>query len=311
MNNLESILKLSYSPMTVFEFDIFREDKDICDFLEATSVYIIAKRKLPIMRLIDSASNGFKISVTMNNNSQDIEILMLQEDNIKLLHDGLMGIRVGNNTESKDEFHSITLLGKNERFIMNANMDRLIHLDSNKKIKLRVKGDIVPFITYEVLYIGQCTEEHIFKRFKSHHALMDILIKEKIIPPNYDKVNDLLILPFNIESNIISELTGDSSEKDLVEGLTGRFSFDNKTISLDCEKALIKAMDPKYNKQKFRQYPKSMDGLYNHNLKNIIYRIEENIILEYGNDNKINGSMNPEEASIISIKENNDFSIIN
>lgn len=295
--------------MTLFEFDNFREDQDIYNFLRAASIYIIARRKLPVMKLVDGATDGFHISVSMNNNPAVIEIRMLQKDNMKLLHDGLTGIKVGNNTELKNQFHSITLLGKNERFIMNANLDRLIHLHSNKRINLRVKGDITPFVTYEVLYIGQCTDEHIFKRFKSHHALIDILINEKIIPPNYDKVNDLIILPFNIESDIISEITGDSEEEDLLEALTGKFSFDHKTISLDCEKALIKAMNPKYNKQKFNQYPKSKDGLYNYNLESIVYRIEENIVLDYGNDNKIYGSMNPKDASIIAIKENNDFDI--
>lgn len=88
-------------------------------------------------------------------------------------------MKVGNNTELKDQFHSIAILGKDERFIMNANLDRLIHLHSNKRINLRVKGDITPFVTYEVLYVGQCTHEHIFKRFKNHHALIDILINEE------------------------------------------------------------------------------------------------------------------------------------
>jgi len=309
LKHLESTLKLSYSPMTVFEFDSYREDQDIYNFLRATSIYIIARRKLPIMKLIDGSLNGFHISVTMNNNSPDIEIQMFQKDNIELLHDGLIAIDKGNNTESKDEFHSIRLLGKNERFIMSANLDRLIHLHSNKIINLRIHGDITPFVTYEVLYVGQCTDEHILKRFKSHHALMNILINEKIIPPNYDKVNDLIIMPFNIESNIISELTGDSSEEDFIEALTGQFSFDHKTISLDCEKALIKAMNPKYNKQKFKQYPKSKDGLYNQHIENITYKIEENIILDYGDDNKIYGAMNPKDGSIIAIQENNDFLI--
>ncbi|MDT8719661.1 hypothetical protein IAI10_23770 [Clostridium sp. 19966] len=78
------------------------------------------------MMLVDFAPDGFHIWVSMNNNPEIIEICMLQKHNMKLLHDGLTEMEVGNNTELKDQFHSITLLGKNKRFIMNANLDRLI-----------------------------------------------------------------------------------------------------------------------------------------------------------------------------------------
>jgi len=309
VKNLSSSLKLSYSPMTVYEFDHYRSDKDIYDFLRTTTLYIIAKRSLPFMSLIEGNPNKIHLFVEMENNTSSLEILILKQDNEKLFGTGLTQIGTGNNTKSRDKFHSITLYGENERFIMNANLDRLIHLASNNLLRIRTKGDITPFVNYEVLYVGQCIGEHIFDRFKTHHALLDILINENIITSDYDKINDLIIMPFQVESDVLSIITGDSSEEEFTEAMLGSFCFDHNTISLDCEKALIKAMNPKYNKTKFTQYPKSKDGLYNYNLESFTYRILENIILDYGEEHYIYGDVESKELSIIAVSKNQEFFI--
>lgn len=315
MHNLDSQLKLSYSPLTLFEFENFKEDKDIYEFLTSTTIYVIAKRALPIMKLIDAASDGFHISVSMEGKSESIEIIMRMKDNQKLFGSGICAIETGSNIlEKPDYFHAITLFKKingKDEFILNANLDRLIYLAGNNKIKICVKGDVTPFISYEVLYVGQCVGEHIFHRFKAHHALQNILIKENIIPPNYDKVNDLLVLPFNVDSDVISVIIGESKEKEFMEAMTGNFSFGNREISLDCEKALIRAMNPRYNKTKFKQYPKSSDGLFNRSLDSYIYRILEDIILCYDSENKIYGDVDGTAASIISITNDKEFEIFN
>lgn len=319
MHNIDSTLKLSYSPLTAFEFENSKKDKDIEEYLNNTSIYVIAKRPLPIMKLIKGDVNGFHILVTMEGYKDNIQIVMTKDDNPKLFGQGLSAIRKGSNLIGDTEhFHSITLYRINGEytdenpgdFIINANFDRLIHLASNKAINLRIKGDITPFVSYEVLYVGECVNEHIFKRFKAHHALQNILIKENIIPPNYDKVNDLLIMPFTLENEIVSCITGHSTETEFFEAMSGKFPFGGKDIALDCEKALVHAMNPKYNKTKFKQYPKSKDGLFTYNLGSYLYRILENIVLCYDEENKIYGNVERNKASIISVIDNNKFSIL-
>ncbi len=312
MHNIDSKLKLSYSPMTVYEFESFKTDKDIEEYLNSTNIYVIAKRELPVMKFINYDLSGFHILVSMEGVDKTVEIVMRKEDNPKLLR-GLSAIGTGSNIKDcPEEFHSVTLYrdnkGKND-FILNANFDRLMHLNSNGIINLQIKGDTTPFISYEVLYVGQCVGEHIFSRFKTHHALQNILIKENIIPPNYDKVNDLLILPFYIESDVVSCITCETKKNEFIKALSGNFSFGTKEISLDCEKALVYAMNPKYNKMRFKQYPKSSDGLFNHNLDSYLYRILENIILCYDFDKKIYGAVNGVNASTISIINDKDFNI--
>jgi hypothetical protein len=315
MHNIDSILKLSYSPLTLFEFENSKEDKDINEYLTTSTIYVIAKRALPIMKLMHADSSGLHISVSMENEPQVVEIIMRTKDNVKFFKNGLSAIRTGSNILSvSDAFHSISLFrdnGGEDEFVLSANFDRLIHLASNNVIKINIKGDITPFVSYEVLYVGHCVEEHIFHRFKAHHALQDILIRENIIPQNYDKVNDLLILPFYVESDVVSVITGEAKENEFIEAMTGNYSFGLKEISLDCEKALIRAMTPRYNKTRFKQYPKSSDGLFNHGLDSYLYRIIENLVLCYDSDNKIFGDVNEKDASLISVIDDKEFSIFN
>lgn len=315
MHNIDSKLKFSYSPMTLFEFEALKDDNDVHEFLKSTTIYVIAKRALPIMKLIDASPSGFHISVSMEGRPETVEIIMSREDNKELFGAGLSQIRQGSNIlDDPNNFHAITLFRENngeDEFVLNANFDRLIHLASNKLINITVEGDIIPFISYEVLYVGQCIGEHIFNRFKAHHALQNILIKENIIPPNYDKVNELLILPFGVNSDVLSVIKYEAKEEEVVEAFTGNFSFGNREISLDCEKALIRAMNPRYNKTRFKQYPKSTDGLFNRNLDSYIYSILENIILCYDSGNRIYGDVNGIYRSFISIINDKEFDIFN
>ncbi len=308
LNNIDAYLKFSYPPMTLYEFDQFKCDEEVYNLLSSTGIYIIAKRSLPIMSIIKIEENGIMFSVSMEKSDSYMEISISPKDNPVLLHD-LEAAMLGNNTNDKNKFHAITLYGKNRRFILHANLDKLMSLSSDDLLKIHCEGDPVPFFTYEVLYVGQCTGEHIFSRFKTHHALLDILIKEKIIPEKYDKINDLVILPFRLEADVVSVITHETSEEDFVKVMMGDFGYGLKEISLDCEKALIRAMDPRYNKTKFKQYPKSKDGLYQHKTDFVLYRILENIILEYDESHKIVGDSKVENASIIGVNDRQEFFI--
>ena len=58
MHYLDGQLKLSYSPMTIYEFEMYKNDEDIYNFLNRTSIYVIARRTLPVMELTDSSNDG-------------------------------------------------------------------------------------------------------------------------------------------------------------------------------------------------------------------------------------------------------------
>ncbi|MGL5151740.1 MAG: hypothetical protein ACRC7N_14335, partial [Clostridium sp.] len=94
MHNINNKLKLSYSPMTIYEFENFKEDEDIRQYLNSTTIYVITKRKLPVMNLIEANPTGFTIEVFMEGFGETIKITMESKENVELLS-GLSAFRIG------------------------------------------------------------------------------------------------------------------------------------------------------------------------------------------------------------------------
>ena len=165
--------------------------------------------------------------------------------------------------------------------------DELIYYASNDLFHIEIQGDFTSAITYDVLYVGETVREKLTQRFKAHHALQDMLIEEKVISPSFDKSEELILMPFTIDSYMCTMLTGFSTENDWMKGLIGDFDVTPSQISLDAEKSLIHSMNPKYNRIRFKNYPFSKDGLYKSDASVFCYSIAENMILKYDAGNII------------------------
>lgn len=78
---------------------------------------------------------------------------------------------------------------------------------------------------------------------------------------------------------------------------------DQRTIYLDAEKALIHAMQPKYNEELFKNYLKSIDGPHKHSFNSIAYTLTDPITLVYDNG-EIRGGLSPWGGDTIRIVTN-------
>lgn len=311
-------LKLSYGPMTSYEYDEAKKDKEMWPELEPTSIYIIAKRSLPfftIKKKIDNGVGGFHLLVKSPDNEK-AEIIFDAKENSNFFPNGIGCMDLFTNQykqvmKETDPFHAFSLFNHKLDFVMRLNFDRLIQLYHNGIINIHIIGDITPFITYEVLYVGQCAGEHFFKRFKGHEALQTILIKEQIAPRDYNISNDILILPFTVHSETIYSFGNGASNEEtdtFVNLCMGKPIIPKENISLDCEKALVHAMNPQYNNVRFCKYPKSKDGLIQFDLDCFSYQIDENLILLYDKGEKIYGQTEKCQ-SIIRILNNDTLEI--
>ena len=304
--------------MTYYEFchatDKMKQDMD------DAHLYIIAKRKLPIMTLNSFNSDIVCMNVVAENNSSPIELIIRASDNPEVFPSGFYSIKTASNlvgVPPEEKFHYFSLAsgyGDNEdgyNFDFHTNFDRLVHLAHHGLFNIKINGDIKPFITYEVLYVGQCAKQHITKRFKIHHAISLIMGNETIVPKDHDKNEEIIIIPFKVNSIEMTSITSNSSKDDIckvIKASRGTVVASDNDYVRDCEKALIRALNPKYNEKKFLNYPRSEDGLYKYDFDSIGYVIDEDIILSYNGLNKIyGGSMG---KSIILVKDNEDFSIV-
>lgn len=283
--NLLSILHYGYPPISAFEFDVLRTDKDVQLALQKSVLYIIAKR--PLIQFTN---------LQLNNEEQSMSFYLSQNDNSQKLDckfyvnsfpdfcNRKLKILAGSFSSDPKKIHGIKIYDADtNEFLHWFNAEKFLYSVSHGNFKADINGNILDFLTFDVLYVGKCTDENIYKRFKSHHALQEILIKENIITKDYQNSHELVILPFEFYDNSFIKFYNSSNIHEMLSDQQAIAQITSKTIALDEEKALIKCLNPKYNSIKYKSYPKSSDGLYNMNIGVITYSFAETLRLRYSN----------------------------
>ena len=118
--------------------------------------------------------------------------------------------------------------------------------------------------------------------------------------------NEIVLLCFKIKNIGLDSFDYNSDPEEIIRVLRGESLPSIKTVLLDAEKALVKAMQPKYNSILFKKYPESNDGLFKHKYKYISYSLSDPIVLKYDNG-EIIGSSDYLDVDTIIIKDNKKF----
>lgn len=135
--------------------------------------------------------------------------------------------------------------------------------------------------TYDLLYVGIAKVGDTFDRlFKNGHATRTkILANEPQRRLGARVTDETYLLCFKVAPVAITTfaLDHDFTDDDLDP------SFSLKRIVADAEKAFVHLLDPSYNTQKFKNYPRGADGLYASAYDRYGYSLIENITLEAPN----------------------------
>ncbi len=313
MNNmLETNLNLTHSPISIKDFnrikkapvlnhELWREKES----LDKASLYIIGKREVPVFVPRREISNKFRLVLDVEVGKASFRIFVPALPNSKYSLNGFAGIKT--EPEGLEKAQKVWLFAFNDKGEAVSNIgftfDELIYYCGNNWFYVTMQGDFIPAITYEVLYVGESVREKLTQRFKAHHALQDMLIEEKVISPGFDKSEELILMPFTIDSYMCTMLTGFSPENDWMKAFIGDFDVTPNQISLDAEKALVHGMNPKYNHIRFKNYPFSKDGLYKSDASVFCYSIAENMILKYDTGNIIGCPETAFASSIVGDKD--------
>lgn len=293
MNMVESNLMLAAPPVSIRKFDDYRVKYR--EIYERASMYIIAKRPVPTIRVVteeDELSSFFdtntavmsdKINRQQNDISNEYAVNQVK-DLIKL---GRMVIMEISHPASVHKVKGLYQLPESltaSELISNLSeisLEEILYCSSQGCGSFACRGEIAYFITYRVMYVGQCVGESLTERFQSHHALQKMLIHEEVVSMDSSNSDELILLPFYSDAATISFITGDAAEEEFARAVTNDFSYGIREVNLDCEKALVHSMNPKYNRIRFKKYPESADGLYNSEAETYCYVIAANMILEY------------------------------
>lgn len=145
-------------------------------------------------------------------------------------------------------------------------------------------------LNFNVHYIGKSTEQNICSRLSKHSTFQEILANQQ--PLTYKNIpsNEIMILLLRINDNNTIVKWGIDSDPEEISNYILNYTLPNdKTISSDAEKALIKHLQPRYNRTLYNSFPSKKD-LVNQDFHNIIlYGLIDPLILIY-KDGKIVGS---------------------
>lgn len=294
MNNiLETNLHLTHAPISIKDFNRIKElpvlDPEEKERLDKASLYIIGKREVPVFVPRMEISNEHCLILDVEIGKESFRIFIPALTNPKYFLNSFAEIKT--EPEGLEKAQKVWLFAFNDKGevvpTIGFTFDELIYYYGNGLFHIIMQGDFTSAITYEVLYVGESVREKLTQRFKAHHALQNMLIKEKVISPSFDKSEELILMPFTIDSYMCTMLTGFSPEDDWWKAFIGDFDLTPDQINLDAEKAFIHSMNPKYNRIRFKDYPLSKNGLYKSDASVFYYSIAENMILKYDAGNII------------------------
>ena len=313
-------LKLAYAPICNFDFVSLKEEAIIQEILQGSMLYAIAQRSLLTFENVtfneDEGSLEFEIRIQGKYHVLNCVLPLHQEliepDDTKPIN--LLFGSYSRNWEQEPSLpvngvNGIKLYKQNGDFVLWISPDKFIHHHQNGILECTINGDIRPFNTFIVHYVGKATDQEIWKRLTGHGTLQEILSLE--YPFNYGTLptHEIILLLFRVHDLLSVKTMGDDIDE-FVDSLFGNTLPSEKEVSLDAEKLLIKLLDPNYNDKKFPNYPKSSDGLYKFNFNRFVYHIAEDITLKY-QDRELYFSIDQAQSDLIGIKDNKEVEVVN
>lgn len=316
-------LELAYAPLSSFEFAHVKEDLMIEQALEESSLYVIAQRPILTFEYViphysDSALT-FEIHQKGNKNILICKLPFFQKS-LETTSKDTIALAV--NSLDKDNFKAklpfenlygfsfVKQNGGKNKFLIWFSPEKLLQNWWKGYIDCDIKGDYKSFLNYNVHYVGKATKQGILKRLTGHSRFQDILSLEAPITYKDLPAHEIAILCFKFNDNQHVQVFGkNASVKEMSASLMGEKFPSQEKIFLDAEKALIKAMEPKYNRELFKGYPKSKDGLYNDKYDYISYSFIDPITLKY-EKGEIKGLKSYEGGDSIVIKDNKEISLV-
>jgi len=316
-------LELAYAPLTAYEFAMVKDDKLIERALENANLYLIGQRPVITFENIIPDTNIYQLNFEIHQKGNpnilkcylpfDQEILGLMKDNLVAVSFNYLDKSIKQEKPPFQNIHGFSLHKRNgevNEFIIWFSPEKLLQNWWKGNIDCEIEGDWKSFIQYKVHYVGKATKQSILKRLTGHSTFQDILSLETPVTEKQLPANEIVILPFEFQDNLHLHSFGDGADtKDMVAALLGENYPKQEKIFLDAEKALIKAMQPAYNKEMFNSYPISKDGLYNDNYNAISYTFMDPIVLIY-DEGEIKGGLTPIGGDAILILDNKEFKLV-
>ena len=318
---IQNKLGLAYNAITSFEFALVKNDSFLDIALEESSLYVISQRPIITFENVFFFESNLFFEIHQRGNENILkgklplmqnELGFTKKDTIALALNFLDKNNFKRNQPFNDlyGFSLVKQDANNPKIIIWFSPEKLMFNWWKGKIKCDIEGDFKSFLKYKVHYVGKATKQSILKRLTGHSTFQDILSLQNPITYKDLPSHEISILCFKFDDNIEISIFGEnSSSEDMIKSINGKNFPKQEIFFLDAEKALIQAMKPKYNKELFKKYPQSKDGLYLHKYDYISYTFIDPITLIY-DEGEINGGIDFDGGDIIEIKNNKESILV-
>lgn len=300
--NLNCQFKLALSPTSVDDFSYLANDSLLPRLLNESSFYFLCKRPCLLFKQLEIEDFNIvgQIYQTVTEKIIDFKLPLFQENiipgdkrNIKLgfsHNKGFNSKKTSKESLILKDFDNIELITISESevtensFIKYITPDIILERKWNEMWTCELNGELNSQNTFDILYIGESVKQPIWKRLNSHSKLQKILSRENPIYPGMKISSEIVILLFEIKSTDDVRMLSEMKKEDVIKYITQNDNPSQKSIFYDVEKAFIKAFNPRYNIQKYDNYPKSTNGLYKEKYQTITYCIDDPITLVYNGE---------------------------
>ena len=275
MSVLNCTLDLIYPPISNQEGVWFWEDKEVREYVKSSKLYMLVHRQELKFVEVDErmiVQGILKVKISMGDFISKYFLFQFTDDISALVED---------NTSILFEVGDKLFRVKREsdgKVIYWATPDKILYDVITRKIKLSSgnREDIGILQNFELLYVGISKKNDSFSRLfeNAHHGRLNILSNEHTKEKKARMSDELMILLFEVNWFNINTI---ESVADIQNMFT--YTDDEEAIVADAEKAFVSMFGSKYNEVKFKEYPKSSDGLYNKGLKGYSYSINYDLRL--------------------------------
>lgn len=301
VQRLINILQLAYTPLSTYDFTIVKDDVIIQEFINSGKLYVIAQRPILTFEKFTLDANDqenpilkFEIHQKGNNEILRCEFPLFQEG-FDIPPGTFTNIAINytypKSEEKRDDypmpFSSMAnfVISTSDGSFYWLSPEKLIYHHIRGTLQTRIDGDITQFLKYKVHYVGKATDQDIIERLTGHSHLQDVLAVERPFHYGTLPTDEIVLLLLSFQENLfMNTFSADDKDMDLaVKMLMGELPINQDTIYLDAEKALIKALQPKHNRLRYKKYPVSKDGLHSLNLDLYTFTLNDPITLQYEN----------------------------
>lgn len=310
-------IELAFAPMSAYHFGLLIRDREFHDNFLDSHLYVIAQRKeltFHNFKLSKNLTLNFEIRQADNPVVVDCLLPIIQK-NITENLDKHIQLRLHdrrNKADKKIEYpfngaqgfsiHEVDPLTNESKSLAWFSPDKLLQNSWKRRIMFGFSGSVSKFLEYQVHYVGKSTEQNICKRLSKHSTFQEILTNQEPFAYGNIPSNEIMILFLRIKDNNSFVKWGkDSTGQEISDFITNYVLPSDKTISLDAEKALIKHLQPAYNRVLYGSFPNEKD-LINQDFHDVIlYGITDPITLIYKNG-KIRGAKDENERDYIEVE---------